>query len=662
MSALRQPSGPGALALGLLAATLAAGVLVLLPAVRELAGAPPPAAAFDPGRMVLLYSTLPRLVMALLCGAMLGLAGALLQAALGNPLASPTTIGTDAGARLALALAGLFAPALYGWGRDLVALGGAGAATGLVFLLSHRQGFAAVSLVLAGLVVSLYAGALAGLLTLVEDRYLAGLLIWGAGSLSQQSWDPAIGLATRAALLLPLVFLLVRPLQLVELGEDAARGLGVPAARLRLFAIALAVALAAFVSAAVGVIGFVGLVAPTIARAAGAARVKHRLVWSAVLGGLILLLTDLLVTLLAGPFADFLPTGAVTAVLGSPILLWLLPRVSRREAPPLKPADPERARRRPGRGALAFALLALAAFAAALLLGHGPGGGFGVATGAALDAVLPFRWPRLVGSAGAGALLGLAGLLLQRLTANPMASPEVVGVSAGATFAMVLSVFLIGVAGAASVTAAALLGSLAALLLVLAVARRSGFAPERVLLAGLAVNALLDAVVVVLSATGDPRAIQLLGWLAGFTANVSPGSAVLVAVGAGLLVPLALLLQRWLALLPLGFPPAAALGVPVPAARATLLAMSGLAVALATPVIGPLSFVGLMAPNIVRRLGIQAAGAAILASAACGALVLLVADIAANALAYPLQLPTGLVASLVGAPFLLWLLQSRKAA
>ncbi len=660
MSALRQPIGPGALSLGLLAATLATGVLVLLPALREAAG-PLPVAAFDHDRMVLLHSTLPRLVMALLCGAMLGLAGALLQAALGNPLASPTTIGTDAGARLALALAGLFAPALYGWGRDLVALAGAGAATGLVFLLSRRQGFAAVSLVLAGLVVSLYAGALAGLLTLVEDRYLAGLLIWGAGSLSQQSWEPASGLAIRAALLLPLALLLARPLQLVELGEDAARGLGVPAERLRLLAIALAVALAAFVSASVGVIGFVGLVAPAIARAAGATRVKNRLVWSAVLGGLILLLTDLLVTLLAGPFADFLPTGAVTAVLGSPILLWLLPRVSRGSAPPIKPSDPERARRRPGRGALVLALLALAAFAAALLLGHAPGG-WGLATGAALEAVLPFRWPRLLASAGAGALLGLAGLLLQRLTANPMASPEVVGVSAGATFAMVLSVFLVGAAGAASVTGAALLGSLAALLLVLVLARRSGFAPERVLLAGLAVNALLDAVVVVLSATGDPRAIQLLGWLAGFTANVSPGSALVVAAGAAVLVPLALLLQRWLALLPLGFPPAAALGVPVPAARATLLALSGLAVALATPVIGPLSFVGLMAPNIVRRLGIQAAGAAVLASAACGALVLLVADIAANALAHPLQLPTGLVASLVGAPFLLWLLQSRKAA
>ena len=141
------------------------------------------ATGYDPARMVLLYSTLPRLATALLCGAALSLSGVLLQQVLRNPIASPTTLGLSAGGNLALAVASLFVPSLIGFGRDLVALAGSSLAAGLVFFLGARRGFAPVSLVLSGLIVSLWCAAVASILILTNERYLASLFIWGSGSL-----------------------------------------------------------------------------------------------------------------------------------------------------------------------------------------------------------------------------------------------------------------------------------------------------------------------------------------------------------------------------------------------------------------------------------------------------------------------------------------------
>ena len=143
---------------------------------------------FDPERLVLLYSDLPRLVTALLAGAALGLAGAILQQVLRNPLASPTTLGLSAGAKLALSLATLYAPGLLLLGRDLVALAGSLVAGLLVLAIGARRDFAPVTLVLAGLVVSLYCGP-RGDADPSNERYLDSLFIWGGGSLQQQDWS-----------------------------------------------------------------------------------------------------------------------------------------------------------------------------------------------------------------------------------------------------------------------------------------------------------------------------------------------------------------------------------------------------------------------------------------------------------------------------------------
>jgi ABC-type Fe3+-siderophore transport system permease subunit len=654
--------GPLLLSLGLGVLALAAVVILIAGPVSAVLSRPAAPSGYDIERMVLCYSTLPRLVMALLCGAGLAASGAILQQVLRNPLASPTTLGIDAGARLALALATLLTPSLFGIGRDAVALLGSATTTLLVFALVRRRGFSAISIILAGLVVSLYCGALSAILVLVEDRQLASLFIWGSGSLSQQSWEPSVALAWRLGIVaLPLI-LLLRPLSLLDLGDESVRSLGLSVSRLRLLAIGVAVALSAFVTSAVGVIGFIGLVAPIIARLAGARRFGERLLWSSVIGALLLLLTDATLQNLAGVSAEFLPTGAVTAVLGSPLLLLLLPRLKTATRPPsYMPVS--HAWAIPFHTSVAIAVTVFVLLVTlTVLLGRSPSGEWQIMPLNQWDEVMTWRLPRIVAAASAGALLGVAGLILQRLTNNEMASPEVLGVSAGAILAFALSLFAFGSLGSLSESISASVGGLAVLAVILALGRSSGFAPERILLAGIALNALIDAVVGVLSATGDPRAILLLGWIGGSTNGTTTTAALQAGLAATVLVTASLLTVRWLAILPLGGSQARALGVPLARSRFLLLLLAAVLTAAATPIIGPFTFVGLMAPHIVLAIGIRQPMPALFSTVGAGAGVMVTADWLARTVAFPLQLPTGLVAAMVGMPFLMLLLSRRNAS
>ncbi len=656
MTATSVRLSPGFLVTGL--ATLAgiACFLLLAAPVSQLRATQGPEAIYDVTRMVLIYATLPRLFMALLCGAALAAAGAILQQALGNPLASPTTLGVDAGARLAIALTLIFVPELFGFGRDAVALAGSVLATLIVFALVRNRGFSAISIVLAGLIVSLYCGALAAILTLVENRYLTSLFIWGGGSLAQQSWGPGLALLWRIAVCLPAALILLRPLSLLDLGDEASRSLGVPVGRVRALAVAVAVLFSAFVTSAVGVIGFVGLAAPILARLAGARRFPERLLWSCIIGALLLLLTDAAVQLAASGSAQFVPTGAVTAVLGSPLLLLLLPRLKLAQ-PPI-PTNPGQAlpRRRPapvwivmGAG-LAILLVLL------LLAGRNADGSWALLGFDDWHLVMPWRAPRFVAASAAGGLLAGAGFILQRLTNNPLASPEVLGVSAGAMLAVAVGLFVAGPLNAIGQNVAAIMGGAAVLAMVLLMGRSTGFAPERVLLAGVALSALADAVVGVMMAAGDPRAVALLSWLGGTTSGTSANTALFALVTCGLLAAAAALGQRWLTILPLGSATAQALGTPLSHARLSLFLAAAVMTAAATPVIGPLTFVGLLAPHIVRAAGVRHALSSLCTSIAVGAALMGTADFFARTIAFPIQLPTGLVAALIAGPFLLLLL------
>lgn len=173
------------------------------------------------------HGLLPRAATALLAGAALGLAGALLQRVLRNPIADPSTLGIASGAQLALTLCLAFAPNLLAWSREGVAFAGGATAVALVTALSWRRGLDPVTVVIAGMTVALMAAAASAAVILARGEYVLSIFIWGAGSLHQQNWNAALVIAGRLVLGAGAAALLLRPLAVLALDDAAARSLGV---------------------------------------------------------------------------------------------------------------------------------------------------------------------------------------------------------------------------------------------------------------------------------------------------------------------------------------------------------------------------------------------------------------------------------------------------
>jgi iron complex transport system permease protein len=420
------------------------------------------------------------------------------------------------------------------------------------------------------------------------------------------------------------------------------------------------VAASAVSVAAVGVIGFIGLMAPNLARMLGARTLRQGMAAAPVLGALLLWAADQAVQLV-GHAAWAIPTGSACALVGAPLLLWLLlrQRIALLEPPAADEALVLQRRLSPQRVLVLFGLACAASVAVGLCLGRTMHG-WAWAGWDDWSLVRDWRLPRVVAAGIAGAMLALAGSLLQRLTGNPLASPEVLGVSSGASLGVIAALLLATGLQPAGMLAASVLGASASLGLIVALNWRSGFAPQRLLLAGVVLSTLFSACAAYLLSGGDPRAVMLLTWMSGSTyratlAAVWPG-ALLLAAGFAVAVAA----RRWLVILSLEEPAARSLGLRVPLVRLYFLAVIAVLTAGATIMVGPLTFVGLLAPHLVRGLGFRRPGMLLSGSALAGAVLMILADWVGRMAAFPWQVPGGLVAMLLGGPFFLWLLWRMK--
>jgi iron complex transport system permease protein len=296
----------------------------------------------------------------------------------------------------------------------------------------------------------------------------------------------------------------------------------------------------------------------------------------------------------------------------------------------------------------------------AIFFGRAPDGAWTFLTYPHWPDVLPYRLPRIVGAFAAGTMLGVVGAMLQRLSGNEMASPEVLGISAGATLGVTVALFLLPAPGLVAQLGFGGLGAFAVLLVIFAFGMRSGFAPERVLLTGIALGAMLDAFINVLAAGGDPRAMIVMQWMSGSTYLIDTSKAIAAAIAAAAGLSLAFLAHRWVDLLPLGPQAAQAIGVRVNLARACLFALAATMTAAATLILGPLSFIGLMGPHMARELGLRRAIPQLVGAALAGGGLMVFADWFGRMVAFPYQIPAGLVSALIGTPLLLMMLMKRR--
>lgn len=279
----------------------------------------------------------------------------------------------------------------------------------------------------------------------------------------------------------------------------------------------------------------------------------------------------------------------------------------------------------------------------------------GIGDSGTIFVVRGLRLPRILVAVAAGTALGASGSLLQGLLRNPLGSPDVMGVTAGASLGAVLAI------GAEIppllLPAVAAAGAGVATLLLHLLTTRAGAGGARLVLAGIGIHAAASAATILAVARlpfGRLGAAEV--WLAGslHARNWTHVTAIGVAVAAGL--PAALALTRRLGVLELGDDVAVGAGVPVRAARTQLLAAATVLAGAAVAVTGPIGFVALGAPHIARRLVGHSGAGTLVTAALVGALLVLAADLIGQRLFHPTPIAAGVVTAVIGAPYLLWLL------
>ncbi|TKG72854.1 iron ABC transporter permease [Prauserella endophytica] len=621
---------------------------------------------------VVLESRLPRLLAAVVVGIALGVAGAVLQTVARNIMASPDTLAVDAGAHLAIVAVAAFGFSLPLAGAAGIAFAGGLGAAALVLTLSGTGGAGIVRLVLAGTAIALAMKAATSMLLLLFAQETRGLFAWGSGSLGQNGLGGLLTLGPVIGVGLVLLLALSRRLDLVYLGEDHARTLGVHVGRIRFAGIGLAVLMSAAAVTLAGPIGFVGLAAPALARLlANAVPGLHRhavlIPVSAALGVTLLLGADLLLRALIGSQnALEVPTGVVTTVLGAVFLVVLARNIRVSSAA----TEPPAAGTRGTLGALRYRLilgtlivLALGAVVASVLLGD-----IGILLGDVVNwvrgqagpivsNVMENRLPRVVAALLAGAALALAGALVQAVARNPLAEPGIIGVAGGAGLGAVAVITLVPGVGFWTQAGFAGLGAALATVVVFAMAARGGFASERLVLIGFGVQAGTQALVILLITLSDPwNETKALTWLGGSTYGRAFEHLVPMALALALVIPVLVRARRDLDLLSLDDETPRVLGVPVAGSRLLMLGCAVLLTGAAVAGVGVISFVGLVAPHAARAIVGRRHSRALPVSALLGGLLVCVADTIGRTVIAPDQLPAGLMTAVFGAPYFVWLL------
>lgn len=622
---------------------------------------------------VVIESRLPRMTAGILVGAMLGMAGAALQAVSRNVLASPDTLAVNAGSYLALGLVAVTGVSLPLLASSGVALLGSLAAAAVVLGLSGL-GTGTVRLVLAGTALMLGLNAVTEGLLLLFPEETHGLYQWNQGSIGQNGFDGVVRMAPLGVVGLLGLLLVARRVDALALGDDAARGLGVPVRATRITAVVLAALLSAASVTLAGPIGFVGLCAPALVRALarrfrGFARTRVSLPVTGLTGAALVLGSDVLLrSLVPADLAVAVPTGVVTSLVGAVFLVGMAVRLKDTEAA----AAPDRLRIR-SRAVFVTVTVVLAVVLvgvtiAAVLLGDAKlllGDVVNWAQGRAgqtVSFVLDTRMPRVLAALLAGAALALSGTLIQAVTRNPLAEPAVLGVSGGAALGAVLLVTTVPLAGSWGLAGAAFAGAAVSSVIVFGLAARDGFQQNRLVLVGIGVATAATALISLLIVLTDPfNAVKALTWLSGSTYGRTMPDVVPLAVVVALGTAVAVLRRGELDLVSLDEDTPRLLGLDLARGRLGFLVLGVLLSATAVAAAGTIGFVGLVAPHAARALVGRRHVRVVPVAMLLGAALVCTADLLGRTVIAPAQLGAGMVTAVIGTPYFLYLLvRSRR--
>ena len=272
-------------------------------------------------RTIVYKMRLPRNTLAVLVGANLAVSGILLQSVMKNPLADPGITGVSTGASVVAIFIILVAPQWISMLPLFAFIGGAIACC-LVFLLAWKNGIQPMRIVLAGVAVNSILGGFISMLSILHSDRIQSALFWLNGSLAATTWDNVTMLLPYSIVGLVASLFLIRSANVLQLGDEAAKNLGFNVSLTRVVISAVGVFLAGVTTSIVGVIGFIGLIVPHVARMLMGSDHKYTIPFSIVLGGMVLLVADTLGRTVGG--AIEIPVGVITSIVGGPFFLYLL--------------------------------------------------------------------------------------------------------------------------------------------------------------------------------------------------------------------------------------------------------------------------------------------------------------------------------------------------
>ncbi len=596
---------------------------------------------------------LPTMLVALTAGGLLGLVSVLLQQLVKNTLASDTTLAVGSGANMALLIVTLFLPTLALGGSFWVAFIGALGSMAIVFLLAAPSRMNPLVLVLGGLVTNILLGAITALLLIYYAEETLNVMVWAAGSLTQNNWQVSAVLSTASVVAFISLVPLLKPLEIMSLDDRQAKSLGVPINLIRGLVVGLVALLTALVVSRVGPIGFIGLGAATLVNVFSVRRIGYRLLLGYVFGALLLWITSNATTLLQHYLSLNIPADAMTAILGAPLVIWLIVSQSRQHTDEVIPTlISERRDTHLISWGIALILLIIG-----VLIFTATSNGWQLSTLGHL--IVDFRLPRTLSAAATGIMLATAGVLLQTLTRNPMASPEVLGISSGSAIGVVLAFVFLPSFGYTGIILSGLLCAFIVLSLILWLARRIN--PAYLLLVGVAIAALMGGLLSLVKISGDQRLQAVLSWLSGSTYLASPETAWILVGLAFILFLLSFMVIKPLEILSLGSGIARELGVSLRLYQSLILILVALLSTISTLAVGPLSFVGLMIPHLASTLGAVKLKRQIQLSAILGAGLMVIADWVGRYLIFPYEIPAGTIAAIIGGAYFLYLMRRIRA-
>lgn len=603
---------------------------------------------------IVLSLRLPRLVIGLLTGGALAVSGVILQTLTNNPLASASTLGINSGAFFFVVCAMIFFPGLLGQFPFVVALLGAIISTLLVLALAGKS-MEPVRVALTGMIVSLLFSSVTGAFQLLFENETNGLFLWGSGTLVQLNWSGTLFAFPIIALVFILAVFAGKALDTLSLGDELAISLGLSMGKLKLFAWALAIAMAAVTVSVVGPIGFIGLMAPHIVRLMGISGHRSVMIHSFLWGSVILISADVLSRWIQP--AQEMPVGAMTALVGGPWLMYLAYRTAKKQKRGEKPLGGTK-----NPVSLRWLLPVLLVLAGLFIYASFSYNGTTWAN--IKDWLAPviwqFRIPRVLTAFIAGVILATSGVMLQGVLRNPLADASVLGItSLGGAGAMTFLI-LFPALSVAWMPIGASLGAAVALIILLAASWRNQFQPILVALMGISIAAFGSALIQILVVKSKITAAAALVWLSGSTYAKNWVDLQFILIASVLLLPLAVYLTRSLDTLTFGDDIAASQGLNVSATRIVALILTVALSSVAVSVVGTIGFIGLLAPHAARRIVGFRHLPLLVTSALLGGLLLVTADFIGRVSLAPKEIPSGLVVALIGAPYLLYLLKKTK--